>query len=104
MESEKKPKEIKVEIEVSCEVKKKKWNELTRKEKGVEVFSFIWGLTVLILLFLIAFIIPFTETINDLIVYSIVATVVVWLIATFYLMAYDETFSGNRGHYCDWES
>ena len=105
MESEQKPKEIKIEI--SCEVRDKKWNELTLKEKGVEVFSGIWALSFFLLILLVGFVIPFTATINDFIVISIIAISVVWSISTIYLIACDYTFSEARHRYCnkkDWDS
>ena len=106
MESEQKPKEIKIKLSIDVEdTKKKKWNELTWKEKGIQISWCIFSLS-LIAGVLLCIIVPFTGVVNALVIYSASAIFAILLIAAIYLAIYDETFVErlHTNDNTDWDS
>lgn len=106
MESEKKPKEIKIKLSIGVEdAKEKKWNELTLKEKGIQISWCIFNLS-LVAGVLLCIIVPFIGVVNALVIYSASAIFVVLLIAAIYLAIYDETFVERLHTHdnTDWDS
>jgi uncharacterized protein YjdB len=70
MGSEQKPKEIKIKLSIDVEdAKKKKWNELTLKEKGIQISWCIFSLSL------------FAEVLLC-IIYTTAITIVVLLVTT----------------------
>jgi|UniRef100_UPI0040267C40 hypothetical protein len=106
MGSEQKPKEIKIKLSIDVEdAKKKKWNELTLKEKGIQISWCIFSLS-LFAEVLLCIIVSFTGVVNVLVIYSASAIFVVLLIAVIYLAIYDETFVERLHTHdnTDWDS
>ena len=106
MKSGQKPEEIKIKLSIDVEdSKKKKWDELTLKEKGIQISWCIFSLSLFVGV-LLCIIVQFTGVVNALVIYSASAIFVALLIAVIYLAIYDETFVERLHTHdnTDWDS